>query len=91
MEWAKDAFKSGYQADPKAANYHSQIKQMESFSNLKSIRPHVKQIALQNNLKDPLDTTTFNVVCCDFTSMLLSLLQNKSIITEENLVLNSLD
>lgn len=91
MDWAKDAYKSGYQFNPKASNYHSQIKQMESFSNLKSIRPHVKQIALQNSLKDPWDTTIFNVVCCDFTSMLLSLLQDKSINTEGNLVVNSLD
>ena len=61
---------------------------MESFSNLQSTRPYVKQIALQNSLEDPSDTTTLNVVCCDFTSMLFSLLQDKSINKKENLVVN---
>ena len=88
MDWAHDAYTSGYQFAPRATNYNSQIRQMESFSNLQSTRPYVKQIALQNSLEDPSDTTTLNVVCCDFTSMLFSLLQDKSINKKENLVVN---
>ena len=91
MEWAKDAYNSGYQFNPKATSYHSQIKQLESFSNLSSVRPYVKPIALQNSLDDPSDTTTLNVVCCDFTSMLFSLLQDKKLNTESNLVVNKND
>ena len=91
MDWARDAYSSGYQFNPRATNYKSQIKQMQNFSNLKYIRPHIKQAKLPNKRDEPSDTTSINVVCCDFTSMLFSLLQDTNINKNENLVVNASD
>ena len=70
VDWAKDAFSTGYQFNPKTTNYKSQIMQMEKYSNLKPIRPFNKDVLLPNSLKDPTDTSLLKVVCCNFTSML---------------------
>ena len=91
MNWAQDAFRTGYQFNPKTTNYQSQIQQMEKYSNLRSIRPHTKETYLQNSMANVADTTPIKVVCCDFTSMLISLLQDKTINRKENLVVNQDD
>src|SRR5687768_15605961 len=57
VEWAKDAFSTGYQFNPKTTNYRSQIMQMEKYSNLKPIRPLNKPVTLPNSLNDPTDTS----------------------------------
>ena len=88
VDWAKDAFSTGYQFNPKTTNYRSQIMQMENYSNLKPIRPFNKQVLLPNSIDDPTDTSLHNVVYCNFTSMLISLLQDKNINKRENLVVN---
>ena len=75
----KDAFRIGYQFNPKTTNYRSQIMQMENYSNLKPIRPFNKPVLLPNSLDDPTDTSLHTVVCCNFTSMFTSLLQDKNI------------
>ena len=74
VDWAKDAFSTGYQFNPKTTNYKNQIMQMEKYSNLKPIRPFNKPVTLPNSLDDPSDTSLHQVVCCNFTSMLISLL-----------------
>ena len=91
MDWARNAYNTGYQFNPKSANYKSLITQMESYSNLNNIRPHNKRVMLQNKLDDTKDTTAIDVVCCDFTSMLFSLLQDKTLNQNENLVVNKSD
>ena len=91
VDWAKDAFSTGYQFNPKTTNYKSQIMQMENYSNLKPIRPFNKQVLLPNSIDDLTDTSLHNVVCCNFTSMLMSLLQDKKISKRENLVVNKKD
>ena len=77
MEWAKAAFSTGYQFNPKTTNYRSKIQQMEKFSNLKLIRPYNSPVILPNSKKVPTDTSLHNAVCCNFTSMRISLLQDK--------------
>ena len=91
VEWAKDAFSTGYQFNPKTINYRNQIMQMEKYSNLKPIRPFNKPVLIPNSLDDPTDTSLHQVVCCNFTSMLISLLQDKNINGIENLVVNEKD
>ena len=88
IDWAKDAYDSGYQFNPKTTKYRSQIGQMERHSNLKLIRPFNNQVMLPNCKDDPTDMSLHNVVCCNFTSMLFSLLQDKNINTVDNLVIN---
>ena len=91
VDWAKDAFSTGYQFNPKTTNYKSQIMQMENYSNLKPIRPFNKQVPLPNTIDDPTDTPLHKVVCCNFTSMLFSLLQDTNLNGIENLVVNKKD
>jgi len=66
VDWAKDAFDTGYQFNPKTTKYKSQIMQMEKYSNLKPIRPYNKDVILPNSNKDPTDTSLHKVVCCNF-------------------------
>src|SRR5688572_26949880 len=91
VDWAKDAFSTGYQFNPKTTNYRNQTMQMKKYSNLKTIRPFNKDVTLPNSLDDPTDTSIRKVVCCNFTSMLISLLQDKNINEIKNLVVNSKD
>ena len=91
VDWAKDAFDTGYQFNPKTTKYKSQIMQMEKYSNLKPIRPYNKDVILPNSNKDPTDTSLHKVVCCNFTSMLFSLLQDTNINGIDNLVVNKKD
>ena len=65
--------------------------QMESYSNLKPIRPFNKDVILPNSNKDPTDISLHKVVCCNFTSMLISLLQDKNLNEIENMVVNKKD
>ena len=91
VDWAKDAFSTGYQFNPKTTNYRSQIMQMENYSNLKPIRPFNRTVILPKSIDDLTDTSLHKVVCCNFTSMLISLLQDKNINKMENLVVNKND
>jgi len=91
MNWAKDAFHTGYQFNPRANNYDSQIKQIASYSNMQEIWPELREVELQNKPNDPLDTTTLKVVTFNFTVMLHTLLHDMNINQEENLVVNEKD
>ena len=64
---------------------------MKKFSNLKPIRPFNKPVSLPNNMDNLSDTSVHQVVCCNFTSMLFSLLQDKNLNKLENLVVNEND
>src|SRR5687767_4500137 len=72
-------------------NYKNQIMQMEKISNLKPIRPFNKDVILSNSLDDLTDTSLHKVMCCNFISMLISLLQDKNINGIKNLVVNEKD
>ncbi len=91
MNWAKDAFCTGYQFNSRTTNYKSQIALMGNYCNLKYCRPYNREVTLPNDLNDPTDTTTMNVVCCDFTSMLFALFQDKTLNKLDNLVVNTND
>ena len=64
---------------------------MENYYNLKYCRPYNREVTLPNDLNDLTDTSTMNVVCCDFTSMLFLLLQDKNLNRNQNLVVNPND
>ena len=85
MNWAKDAFCTNYQFNPKATNYKSQIKAIENHSNLGDLRPKMKRVTL------PPDNLTLDVTCYNFTTMLASLLNDKNLNAMSNLVVNSHD
>ena len=91
IDWAKDASSTGYQSNQNTTSYRNQVLQMENYSNLKPIRPFNKEVILPNSKDDPTDTSLHKVVCCNFTSMLLSLLQDKTINDIENLVVDEND
>src|SRR5688500_11509056 len=91
VDWAKHAFSIGYHFNPKTTNHRNQIMQMEKYSNLKPIRPFNKPVIIPNSLDDPTDISLHQVVCCNFTSMLISLLQDKNINGIKNLVVNEND
>src|SRR5688500_19713571 len=50
VEWAKDAFSTGYQFSPKNTNYKNQIMQMEKFSKLKPIKPFNISVTITKSL-----------------------------------------
>lgn len=85
MEWAKDAYNTGYQFNPKSTTYKSQIKTIEKHSNMSCLRPIIKQVIL------PPDNLMLDVTCFDFSSMLASLLNDTSINQLPNLVINTDD
>lgn len=92
MVLAQDVHNTGYKFNPKSTNYKSQIKQMKKYSNLKALRPQPKLVHLPSNKdKNHMETTPVNVVCCKFTSMLFSLLQDNNLNKIENLVVNKKD
>lgn len=85
MNWAKDAYKTGYQFNPRTVNYKSQIKKIEKHNNYDSLRPEMKSISL------PPDNLTLDVTCYDFSSMLSSLLSNEELNQFCNLVVDPVD
>jgi len=85
MNWAKDAYHTGYTFNCKSTSYESQIKHLEIYSNLGFLRPQVKQVTL------PPDNLQLNVTCFNFTSMLSDLLNDKSLNKMSNLVVNQND
>src|SRR5687767_7965394 len=82
MEWAHDAFISGYKFSPKCGTHQQQIKRIERWLNLSHCRPFKKQVVL------PPDQLQLDVTCFPFVSMLESLLNNPELTQDCNLVIN---
>ena len=82
MNWAKDAYHTGYMFNCKSTSYESQIKHLETYSNLGFLKLQVKHIIL------PPDNLQLNVICFNFTSMLSSLLNDIFFNKMSNLVVN---
>lgn len=80
MNYAKDVHCSGYMFNCKTTCHESQMKHLEKYSNLQSLRPQIKLVTL------PPDNLQLNVICFNFTSMLSSLMKDKSLNKMSNIV-----
>ena len=67
MEWAADAYNSGYNFVPKCKTFKQKIKKMEKWLNMTSCSPYQKDIIL------PPDNLPLKVTCFPFLPMLKSL------------------
>ena len=85
MKWAKDAFNTGYQFNPKASSYKSHVMSIEKQNNLDWLRPEMKRVIL------PPDNLELDVTCYDFSTMLCALLNNENLNQMSNLVVNPND
>ena len=85
MEWAHDAYISGYKFTPKRSSYQQQINKIEKWLNLSQCRPFQKQVNL------PPDELELQVTCFPFIPMLESLFNDPEINHECNLVINTDD
>ena len=85
MNWAKNAYHSGYMLNCKTSTYESQMKHLERYSNLQNLRLEIKLVTL------PPDNLQLNVTCFNFTSMLSDLMNDKSLNKISNLVVNKED
>jgi len=85
MNWAHDAFVAGYQFNPCARSYKSQIKKIETQNNLDLLRPHMKEVAL------PPDNLKLQVTCYNFSCMLSALMNDQNLNQVTNLIVNKDD
>jgi hypothetical protein len=86
MDWAHESYAAGFDFNPKCKSRSGNLKWMfESIHNAKQMLPHLTKI----HLPDPLpDCETMEVICYDFVPQLLSILQNKEMMSADNLVLD---
>jgi len=83
MNWAKDAYKSGYKFNPKTTAYKNQILQIQKYNNLEYLCPSLKNIVL------PTDDLNLQVTCFNFTTILSALLNDSDLNKMSNLVVNN--
>jgi hypothetical protein len=86
MDWARNCFEAGFDFNPKSKTRLGNLTWMyNSLHNSKQMLPHVVSI----DLPDPLpDAKSMDVICYDFVPQLLSILQSKTMMSANNLVLN---
>jgi hypothetical protein len=86
MDWARNCFEAGFDFNPKSKTRLGNLKWMyNSLHNAEQMLPNVVSI----QLPDPLpDTKSMGVICYDFVPQLLSILQNKEMMSANNLVLD---
>lgn len=85
MDWAFDAYQTGYKFFPQHNSYTSQIQTIEKWVGMDHMRPTVININLPGKrLTDSINVTTF-----DFISQFHSLLSDPLLNTPDNLVLNA--
>lgn len=82
LEWARDAYQTGYQFHPKTTSYSGQINRFEKWTNFQNLRPTIKKIVL------PPDEIEMEVTVFNFSSMLASLFNDTNLNQSENLVVN---
>ena len=84
MNWALDAYQSGYNFLPNQKSYKSQISTLEQWVGMDHMRPTQVRVALPGKrAEDTVDVTTF-----DFISQFHSLLSDPLLNTIDNLVVN---
>jgi hypothetical protein len=86
MEWACKSFEAGFDFNPKCKTRLGNLNWMyDALHNAEQMLPHLEPI----ELPDPLpNVKTMNVICYDFVPQLLSILQNKNMMSAHNLVLD---
>jgi len=86
MEWARDCHQQGFDFSPPCMTRKANITWMySSIHNAKHMLPHL----VSTPLPVPLPKMSHvDVICYDFVPQLLSLLQDQSLMTEDNLLLN---
>jgi hypothetical protein len=87
MNWARTSFVAGFDFNPKCKKRWGNMKWMlKSVHNSHLMLPSLKNI----NLPVPLpDVDTLDIIYYDFIPQILSLLQDKELMSAENLVLDS--
>ena len=86
MDWAHTSFQAGFDFNPQCSTCLGNLKWMYDFlHNSRWMLPHLKTIVLP----DPLPyASKLDVICYDFVLQLLSILQDKEMMTSDNLVLD---
>jgi hypothetical protein len=86
MDWARKSFEAGFDFNPKSKTRLANLKWMyAALHNAEQMLPHLESI----QLPDPLpNVKPLNVICYDFVPQLLSILQNKRMMSANNLVLD---
>ena len=89
MEWARNCFEAGFDFNPRSRTRLANLKWMyNSLHNSEQLLPSVVTI----QLPDPLPTVkSMDVICYDFVPQLLSILQNKKMMSGNNLVLDPMN
>jgi hypothetical protein len=86
MDWARNCFEACFDFNPKSKTRLGNLKWMyDSLHNAKQMLPNVVSIQLPDLLPD---TKSRDVICYDFVPQLLSILQNKEMMSANNLVLD---
>ena len=84
MDWALDAYQTGYNFLPNQKSYKSQISTLEQWVGMDHMRPNQVRVVLPGKREDDaVDITTF-----DFISQFHSLLSDPLLNTIDNLVVN---
>ena len=87
MDWALDAYQTGYKFMPKQQTYQGQIETIEQWVGMDHMRPNVVSIKLPGKRTDDvISVTTF-----DFVSQFHSLLSDPELNVAANLVVNPID
>ena len=86
MEWVHTCFEVGFDFNLKCKTCLGNLKWMyDALHNAEQMLPHLESIPLP----DPLpNVNSVNVICYDFVPQLLSILQNRKMMSAENLVLD---
>jgi hypothetical protein len=87
MDWAFDAYQTGYKFTPDQRSYSSQIESIEKWVGMDHMRPKVVPVELPGSR----ETDTISVTTFDFISQFHSLLSDPLLNVPENLVLNAED
>jgi hypothetical protein len=86
MDWARNCFEVGFDFNPKCKTRSGNLQWMyDALHNAEQMLPHLELI----ELPDPLpNVKNMNVICYDFVPQLLSILQNQTMMSGKNLVLD---
>jgi hypothetical protein len=84
MDWARKCFEAGFDFNPKCKTRLGNLNWMyDALHNAEQMLPHLESIELPEPLPN---VTTMNVICYDFVPQLLSILQNKKMMSANNLL-----
>ena len=82
IDWARTSYNAGFKFNPKSKTRYGNIQWMKKMTvNNPAFYPKLEPVQLN-------DDTKIDVVCYDFTTQLLRLLQNKKLMKQENLLID---